>query len=40
MEGDPLKQIQMVGGWENVSTLENYVRAMQSEVALTEQKWV
>lgn len=38
--GIPLKQIQMVGGWENLSTLETYVRAMQSEAALTEQKWV
>lgn len=32
--GVPIKYVQLVGGWERVSTLEGYVRAMESEDAL------
>jgi len=37
--GVPIKFIQLVGGWESVTTLESYVRAMESEDALAA-KWV
>ena len=37
--GIPTKSIQLVGGWENLSTLEIYIRAMESEEALNA-KWV
>ena len=33
-EGVSLKYIMLVGGWEDVSTLDGYVRAMDSEEAL------
>lgn len=37
--GLPTKYVQLVGGWENLTTLDGYVRAMESEEAL-EAKWV
>lgn len=37
--GVPIKYVQLVGGWESIRTLEQYVRAMESEEAL-EAKWV
>lgn len=37
--GVPIKFVQLVGGWESVTTLEGYVRAMTSEDAL-KAKWV
>ena len=32
--GIPLKYVQMIGGWESVTTLEGYVRAMDTDDAL------
>jgi len=32
--GVPIKYVQLVGGWESVTTLERYVKAMDSEEAL------
>ena len=37
--GVPLKFVQLVGGWESVTTLEQYVRAMESSQALNAN-WV
>lgn len=37
--GVPIKYVQLIGGWESVTTLEQYVRAMESEDAL-EANWV
>lgn len=37
--GVPIKFVQLVGGWESVVTLECYVRAMESEDALSAH-WV
>lgn len=37
--GVPIKYVQLVGGWESVVTLEGYVRAMESEDALSVN-WV
>jgi site-specific recombinase XerD len=37
--GIPIKHIQLVGGWESVTTLEGYVRAMTSDDALSSN-WV
>ncbi len=37
--GVPQKYVQLIGGWESVVTLEQYVRAMESEDAL-EANWV
>lgn len=37
--GVPVRYVQIVGGWENLSTMEIYVRAMQSDEALGA-KWV
>ncbi|MDO8472446.1 MAG: tyrosine-type recombinase/integrase [Dehalococcoidia bacterium] len=36
--GIPIKQVQLVGGWESISVLEQYVRAMESEDAMSA-KW-
>jgi site-specific recombinase XerD len=36
--GVPIKYVCLVGGWEQISTLEGYVRAMQSDEAL-DAKW-
>ena len=33
--GIPIKDVQIIGGWESVTTLEGYVRAMTSEDALS-----
>ena len=32
--GIPMKDVQLIGGWESVTVLEDYVRAMTSEDAL------
>ena len=37
--GIPLKYVQLIGGWESVTVLEGYVRAMTSEDALAA-RWV
>jgi site-specific recombinase XerD len=37
--GVPIKYVQLIGGWESVTTLEQYVRAMESEDAL-DANWV
>ncbi len=37
--GVPQKYVQLIGGWESVTTLEQYVRAMESEDAL-DANWV
>ena len=37
--GVPQKYVQLIGGWESVTTLEVYVRAMESEDAL-DANWV
>ena len=40
--GVPIRYVQIIGGWENLSTMEIYVRAMQTEEALDDSKvkWV
>ena len=40
--GVPIRYVQIIGGWENLSTMETYVRAMQTEEALDDSKvkWV
>ena len=37
-EGVPQKYIMLVGGWEDPDTMDKYVRAMDSEMALNEMK--
>jgi len=37
-EGVPIKYIMLVGGWEDVSTLDGYVRAADTQKALDEMK--
>ena len=37
--GVPMKHVQLIGGWEDISTLEVYVRLMDSTDALAA-RWV